>query len=117
VLPARETPPHGGGAPVAPTPTPATRCVHDRLQALRPLAAALGSDLHVEAEAVVGDDVAAAILARTSAPDVGFVVLGTHARTGLARAFRGSAAESVARHCPTPVLVVPASESATAGMS
>jgi nucleotide-binding universal stress UspA family protein len=116
VLPAREAPPHGGGAPVAPTPTPATRRVHERLQALRPLAAALGGDLHVEAEAVVGDDVAAAIVARASAPDIGFVVLGTHARTGLARAFRGSVAESVARHCPTPVLVVPARERATAGL-
>jgi nucleotide-binding universal stress UspA family protein len=114
VLPARQAPPHGGGAPVVPTPSPATQRVHDRLQALRPLAAALGSDLRVEAEAVVGDDVAAAILARASAPDIGFVVLGTHARTGLARAFHGSVAESVARRCPRPVLVVPAREPAAA---
>jgi nucleotide-binding universal stress UspA family protein len=117
VLPAREAPAYGGGAPVAPMPTPAAQRVHDRLQTLRPLAAALGSNLRVDAEAQVGDDVAAAILARASSPDIGFVVLGTHARTGLARAFRGSVAEAVARRCPTPVLVVPARERAAAGAS
>ncbi|MFN9704244.1 MAG: universal stress protein [Planctomycetota bacterium] len=117
MLPAREAPAYGGGAPVAPTPTPAAQRVHDRLQTLRPLAAAIGSDLRVDAEAQVGDDVAATILARASSPDIGFVVLGTHARTGLARAFRGSVAEAVARRCPTPVLVVPARERAAGGAS
>lgn len=115
VVPNRDGPPHGGGAPAAATPTPALQRLHARLQALRPVAAALAGDLHVEVEAVVGDDAAAAILARAEATDIGFVVLGTHARTGLARAFRGSVAESVARRCPRPVLVVPARERATAG--
>ncbi len=37
-----------------------------------------------------------------------FVVCGSHGRTGLNRAFMGSVAESVLRHAPVPVIVVPA---------
>lgn len=35
------------------------------------------------------------------------LVLGTHARTGLARWVYGSVEESITRRCPVPVLVVP----------
>lgn len=41
-------------------------------------------------------------LARTRRPDL--VVMGTHARTGLSRAWLGSVAETVVRFCPVPVL-------------
>lgn len=37
------------------------------------------------------------------------IMLGTHGRTGLARAMLGSVAEEVLRHAVTPVLVVPRS--------
>jgi universal stress protein A len=36
-----------------------------------------------------------------------YVVMGTHGRSGLARAIIGSVAESVLRHAPCPVVVVP----------
>ena len=36
------------------------------------------------------------------------IVVGTHGRTGVRRALMGSDAESIARHSPVPVLVVPA---------
>jgi nucleotide-binding universal stress UspA family protein len=36
-----------------------------------------------------------------------FVVMGTHGRTGLSRAFNGSVAEGVARRSPVPVVMVP----------
>lgn len=38
--------------------------------------------------------------------DVDMVILGSHGRSGLSRAFLGSVAERVVRHAPCPVLVV-----------
>jgi nucleotide-binding universal stress UspA family protein len=38
--------------------------------------------------------------------DVDLVILGSHGRSGLSRAFLGSVAERVVRHAPCPVLVV-----------
>jgi nucleotide-binding universal stress UspA family protein len=40
------------------------------------------------------------------------ILVGTHGRTGLARAFTGSVAERVVRHAPCPVLTVRSTESA-----
>jgi Universal stress protein family len=39
--------------------------------------------------------------------DVDLIVLSTHGRTGLRRAFMGSVAEGTVRHAACPVLVVP----------
>jgi nucleotide-binding universal stress UspA family protein len=39
------------------------------------------------------------------------IVIGTHSRTGIDRLLMGSVAESVVRHSPVPVLVVPFRES------
>jgi nucleotide-binding universal stress UspA family protein len=107
VLPAHEPPPFGGGAPVAPAVTPTQDRVRDRLRTLRQTAAALGGDLHAEVYACIDDDPAKAICARAEEGDTALIVLGTHARTGLARLFRGSVAEATARRARTPVLVVP----------
>ncbi len=38
--------------------------------------------------------------------NIDFVILGSHGRSGLTRAFLGSVAERVVRHAPCPVLVV-----------
>jgi nucleotide-binding universal stress UspA family protein len=40
---------------------------------------------------------------------IDLVVIASHGRSGIARAFLGSVAEQVIRHSPKPVLVVPAS--------
>ncbi|MFT3884199.1 MAG: universal stress protein [Flavobacteriales bacterium] len=40
--------------------------------------------------------------------DADLIVMGTHARTGLAHLFAGSVAESVMHHASIPVLIVPA---------
>lgn len=108
VLPAKEPPPYGGGAPVAPTKTSSQQRVHEALRRLRQLGVALGGDLRVEVYVCIDDDPAKAIVARADEGDTALVVLGTHARTGLARAFRGSVAEAVARKAVAPVVVVPA---------
>lgn len=107
VLPAQEPPPYGGGAPVAPVKTSSQDRVRDALRGLRQVGAALGSDLHVEVYACIDDDAAKAIVERADEGDTALVVLGTHARTGLARAFRGSVAETVARRTAAPVVIVP----------
>lgn len=107
VLPTAEPPPYGGGAPVAPVRTPAQARIRERLRALRELAVAAAGGLHAEVFACLGDDPAAAIVQRAGEGDIACIVVGTHARTGLARAFRGSVAESVARHAATPVVLVP----------
>lgn len=39
--------------------------------------------------------------------DARYVVMGTHGRSGIARAILGSVAEAVIRHAPCPVVVVP----------
>lgn len=46
---------------------------------------------------------------------VDLIVLGTHGRTGLARAVLGSVAEEVLRHADIPVLVVPRSAARVRG--
>lgn len=107
VLPAKEPPPYGGGAPTTPVKTPTQERVRDALRSLRRLGVALGSDLHIEVYACIDDDPARAIVARADEGDTELVVLGTHARTGLTRMFRGSVAEAVARRTTTPVIVVP----------
>jgi nucleotide-binding universal stress UspA family protein len=48
---------------------------------------------------------------RRLGPDL--IVMASHGRTGLGRALRGSIAEYVLRHAPTPVLVVPPGEQNT----
>jgi nucleotide-binding universal stress UspA family protein len=73
-----------------------------------------GFALLVDKNAVLGD-----VLARNGVPveqiltvcrerSPQMVIMGSHARTGLARAVFGSVAESVLRHCTLPVLIEPA---------
>jgi nucleotide-binding universal stress UspA family protein len=38
---------------------------------------------------------------------VGYIIMGTHGRSGLNRAVMGSVAEGVARRAPVPVMIVP----------
>lgn len=107
VLPAREGPPLGGGAPVAATPTDPQQRVNDALRELRQLAVTIGSGLHVEVFACIADDPAAAIVAKATAPDAALLVAATHGRTGLARLFRGSVVEDMVRQAKVPVVCVP----------
>ena len=59
------------------------------------------------------DEPASAILRYAKSNNIDLIVIGTHGRTGLARAALGSVAESVVRVAPCPVLTVHSAESAT----
>lgn len=67
------------------------------------VAAALEQGVQAQAEVHAGP-VVETILAAAARADL--VVIGTHGRTGLARALLGSVAEEVARQSQTPVLLV-----------
>jgi nucleotide-binding universal stress UspA family protein len=111
VLPAREPPPMGGGAPVKPVPTEPQQRLRECAQRLREVATALGDGLHVEVQAQLADAPAAAIADVAQAQGAAFVVVGTHARRGIRRALQGSIAEDLVRHATVPVLCVPVRES------
>lgn len=66
-----------------------------------------GGDVPAQLEVLEGWSIPEQILATASRQDVDVIVLGTHARTGLRRAFLGSVAEEVLRHARCPVLVLP----------
>ena len=72
---------------------------------LSSLATALPDGLRVET-AVVHGDAADEILARALSPGIDLIVMATHARVGLERAFLGSVAERVLRHSPVPVILL-----------
>lgn len=59
-------------------------------------------------EVVIADKAASAIVERASADDVDMVVIASNGRSGISRVLMGSVAESVTRHSPVPVTVVPA---------
>jgi nucleotide-binding universal stress UspA family protein len=52
-------------------------------------------------------DPADAIIAEAQARDAALIVMGSHQRSAWERLFKGSTAETVLRHSPCPVLVVP----------
>jgi nucleotide-binding universal stress UspA family protein len=62
--------------------------------------------LAVEDRVEFGASAAEAIVRAALAVEADLVVLGTHGRTGLARALLGSVTEQVVRTCPVPVLTV-----------
>jgi len=76
------------------------------------LAAALshvGSRVHVSTRRAEGEPVEEIErLAAQTGADI--VVLGSHGRSGIARAVMGSVAEGVVRRAPIPVIVVPAKQ-------
>jgi nucleotide-binding universal stress UspA family protein len=47
------------------------------------------------------------IIKHATAPDVAYIVMGTHGRTGIAHVVLGSVAERVLRRAPCPVVIVP----------
>jgi nucleotide-binding universal stress UspA family protein len=57
-------------------------------------------------QVVDAHDAASGILAEAGSEEVGLIVVGSHGRTGLARAILGSVAEKVVRGARCPVLVV-----------
>jgi len=107
VLPAREPPPRSAGALVNPQPVAPERRIQERVKELREVAVRLGEGLNVEVLAQIDDDPAAAIAGVATAQDAALLVMATHGRKGLARAFRGSVAEQVVRNATVPVLCVP----------
>lgn len=60
-----------------------------------------------EINVVIGEAPASEAIVRM-APQFDLIVIGTHRRHGLHRWWLGSVAESIVRHSPRPVLVVPA---------
>lgn len=66
-----------------------------------PRVAALAEDV-----AIVEDTPASAILGQAGLVDANVIVLGSHGRSGLARAFLGSVAASVVKGASVPVLCV-----------
>jgi nucleotide-binding universal stress UspA family protein len=59
------------------------------------------------------DEPANEILGYAKSANIDLIVMGTHGRTGLARAVLGSVAEAVVRAAPCPVLTVHSAQSAT----
>ena len=57
------------------------------------------------------DEPASEILRYAESNNINLIVMGTHGRTGLARAALGSVAETVVRAAPCPVLTVHSAES------
>lgn len=67
------------------------------------------ADVPTSSELVPGLDTPHRLIVRAAVDlDVDMIVMGTHGRSGLRRLLLGSVAESVLRHSPIPVLVVPA---------
>lgn len=56
---------------------------------------------------VIHGDPAEAISQAAGAEDVDLVIVGTRARGALARTLLGSVADTLLRHCPKPLMVVP----------
>jgi nucleotide-binding universal stress UspA family protein len=78
----------------------------DAFNDLEPFVALLErSGVTVEKDLAHGD-AASGILAAIERHQPGFLVMGTHARTGISRLLQGSVAESVLQRSPVPVLVV-----------
>jgi nucleotide-binding universal stress UspA family protein len=67
---------------------------------------ARASGFAVRALARSGDPVWSDIVGAADEHDARLVVLGSHGRSGIARAFMGSVAAAVARHTTRPVLIV-----------
>ena len=72
------------------------------------LAADAGVDIETELLETPGDgdDISDAIVADAASWKADVIVIGTHARRGLARQLLGSVAEAVARNAAVPVLLV-----------
>jgi len=64
----------------------------------------------VESHLIFAGDPAHAIVKLAAEDQADLVVVGTHGRRGIARAFLGSVAEGVLRHAGTSVLTVPRAE-------
>jgi nucleotide-binding universal stress UspA family protein len=92
-----------GGMPVIPPPGPAIDFAS--LDAQLKDAAAHLADLQIETKAVAGQP-AEQIVAAARELKADIVVIGSHGRSGLARALMGSVAEHVVRHAACPVLTV-----------
>ena len=87
-----------------------TRAERDAGRALLERAAAIARArgiANVDRTVETAPSVYAAILARAHAEKVGLIVLGMHARKGMARIVAGSVARHVLRDAPCPVLLVP----------
>ena len=93
--------PDGGGPPIS----VGDYAVRSATERLTELAAQYGSDLEVSYEAVVGHP-AAEITSVAERLGADAIVLGTHGRTGLARAILGSVAARVVRESRVPVVTI-----------
>lgn len=71
-----------------------------------PRSSLLGTSIRIEV--IGGAAIAVEILGAASRIPADLIVMGTHGRTALRRAFVGSVAEEVLRRAAVPVLVVPA---------
>jgi nucleotide-binding universal stress UspA family protein len=67
----------------------------------------LAAGAKARGKTVEGNDVATTIVEQIAEERVDVVVMGTHGRTGLARAIIGSVADRVVRRSNVPVLLVP----------
>lgn len=82
---------------------------------LAPLvASAAARGVHAESRVVFGHP-AATILEVATREDVDMIIMGTHGRTGLARAMMGSVSEEIVRHADVPVVTVRVRHTAACG--
>jgi nucleotide-binding universal stress UspA family protein len=95
-----------GGLVVGPLMNEARYAAEQELEAWRREAAVLaGKEVTVKGQCALGS-AADDIVRIARAKGAGAIVMGTHGRTGLARALMGSVAERVVRTAPCPVLTV-----------
>ena len=73
--------------------------------------------LAIRNASVVPGNAGRAIVEFASHGSYDLIVIGSHGRTGLARAVLGSVAERVVRHAPCPVLVVTGKQHASPGLA
>lgn len=87
-------------------PTQDLNAVRDELQQSGLVSEQALASISVIAAERQGTDVGATVLQYADTEDVGFIVLGTHGRTGMKRLFMGSVAETVIRRADRAVLTV-----------
>ncbi len=98
-------------------PEPAPQVVEDRGQAIRRVEAEVTDRLRAlvnahlpgierEIHVVAAENTAEAIVDRARRSGADIIAMGTHGRSGLARALLGSVAEDVVRRSPVPVLII-----------
>jgi nucleotide-binding universal stress UspA family protein len=99
---------HAAGFPATVTNVPMSGTAPDEFAGVRRKLQAVANECGLKAEVIIEVSPAPAAAIMTTAEELGcdVIVLGTHGRSGLARAVLGSVAEGVVRGAGCPVVVM-----------